>query len=95
MVPSAKIIAVDGRTFSTDRLHAAIHDAKGHATPIDLILETESYVTRVALDYHDGERYPALERVQGTPAYLDDILKPQAQPRTPDPKMVGKDAGDE
>jgi hypothetical protein len=28
------------------------------------------------MDYHDGERYPTLQRVEGTPAYLDDIVKP-------------------
>ena len=32
------------------------------------------------IDYHDGERYPALERVEGTPAYLDDIIKPLTTP---------------
>jgi predicted metalloprotease with PDZ domain len=32
----------------------------------------------VRLDYHDGEKYPKLERVQGTPDLLDEILKPMA-----------------
>ena len=32
----------------------------------------------VRLNYHDGEKYPRLERVQGTPDLLDDILKPLA-----------------
>ena len=32
------------------------------------------------IDYHDGERYPVLERVEGTPAYLDDITKPLTTP---------------
>ena len=30
------------------------------------------------IDYHDGERYPSLVRVDGTPDYLDDITKPLA-----------------
>jgi hypothetical protein len=30
----------------------------------------------VSLDYHGGLRIPHLERVDGTPARLDDILKP-------------------
>jgi hypothetical protein len=34
----------------------------------------------VDLDYHEGERYPALERVEGIPAYLDDITKPLTTP---------------
>jgi hypothetical protein len=32
----------------------------------------------VRLDYHDGEKYPRLERVQGTADLLDEILKPLA-----------------
>jgi hypothetical protein len=32
------------------------------------------------IDYHDGERYPNLVRVEGTPAYLDDITKPLTKP---------------
>ncbi|MCU1313333.1 MAG: hypothetical protein JWM54_1090, partial [Acidobacteriaceae bacterium] len=28
------------------------------------------------VDYHDGERYPALERDSSTPDLLSDILKP-------------------
>jgi len=28
----------------------------------------------VRIDYHDGPRYPHLERVEGTPPRLDDIL---------------------
>jgi hypothetical protein len=41
-----------------------------------LILQSDKLVTEADLDYHDGERYPALVRVEGTPAYLDDIAKP-------------------
>jgi hypothetical protein len=33
-------------------------------------------VSTAQIDYHDGERYPALDRVDGTAAYLDDIIKP-------------------
>jgi hypothetical protein len=39
----------------------------------------ERRVTEADVDYHDGERYPTLLRVEGTPAYLDDIAKPLAQ----------------
>jgi len=45
-------------------------------------------LTSAEIDYHDGERYPTLERVEGTPAYLDDIIKPLASspPIPPDKK---------
>jgi predicted metalloprotease with PDZ domain len=75
LVPASKILAVDGRTFSAERLRAAIRAAKGSADPIRLVVESDSYVADVAIDYHDGERYPALERIPNTPDYLDDITK--------------------
>ena len=46
---------------------------------IELIVENTGYFKIIRLDYHGGERYPQLEKVSGTPSYLDDILKPRAQ----------------
>ena len=71
-------MAVNGRVYSKDALRAAIKQAKGSSTPIHLILQNDTLVSEVDVDYHDGERYPTLERVEGTPAYLDDIAKPLA-----------------
>jgi predicted metalloprotease with PDZ domain len=75
--PSMKIIAVNGRAFSPDVLKAAVHDATGSGPAIELIVENTGYFKTVKLDYHGGERYPQLEKVAGTPSYLDDILKPR------------------
>ena len=74
--PGLKIYAVNGRTFSPDSLKAAIKGAKGSSEPIHMILEQDGFVTMADINYHDGERYPTLVRVEGTPAYLDDITKP-------------------
>lgn len=76
LAPGEKIIAVNGHIFSSDALRAAIREAKGGTETIHLIVQADSLVSMVELDYHDGERFPALERVEGTPAYLDDITKP-------------------
>jgi predicted metalloprotease with PDZ domain len=76
LAPGQKIYAIDGRTFSGDNLKAAIKRAKGTAEPIHLILEQDGIVTLADINYHDGERYPTMVRVEGTPAYLDDITKP-------------------
>ena len=43
-------------------------------------MQSEQYITPVNIDYHDGERYPRLVRVEGTPDYLDDITKPLTKP---------------
>jgi predicted metalloprotease with PDZ domain len=75
MAPGQKIFAVNGQVFSGDVLKAAIRDAKGKTEPIRLIVQTDSFVSLVDLDYHDGERYPVLVRVDGTPDYLDEITK--------------------
>ena len=84
--PGQKVLAINGQVFSNDRLRAAIRDAKGNTEPIQLIVQSDTYVSTAEIDYHDGERYPALERAAGTPAYLDDITKalvssPPAQPQ--------------
>jgi len=86
IVPGAKIIAVNGQVFSGDLLRDAIRDAKGKSEPISLIVQSDNFVSTDNIDYHDGERYPVLERVEGTPAYLDDITKPLVpQPAQPKP----------
>jgi hypothetical protein len=46
---------------------------------MELIVSTDNEFRTVRLDYHDGERYPRLERIDGTPDLLDQILKPLAQ----------------
>jgi hypothetical protein len=43
-------------------------------------VQADAFVSMADIDYHDGERYPLLERVEGTPAYLDDITKPLTTP---------------
>ena len=80
LAPGEKIMAVDGQIYSSDALRAAIRSAKGNTEPIHFIVQADSFVSTIDLDYHDGERYPALERVDGTPAYLDDITKPLTVP---------------
>jgi predicted metalloprotease with PDZ domain len=74
--PEMKIVAVNGRAYSPDVLRMAIHDAKGGTQPIEFIVENTGFYRVLKLDYHDGEKYPALVRVEGTPDRLDEILKP-------------------
>lgn len=72
-----KILGVGAASYSQDTLKRAITAAKGTAVPIRLTLQFEDRVWTTAITYHDGLRYPHLERVAGTPATLDDILKPR------------------
>lgn len=80
LAPGEKVIAVNGQIFSPDELRQAIRDAKGNTQAIRLIVQADTAVSNAEIDYHDGERYPVLERVEGVPAYLDDITKPLTTP---------------
>jgi predicted metalloprotease with PDZ domain len=73
--PGMQIVAVNGRQFSGQLLSDAIRDSKGNSNPISLIVVNTGVYKVLGLDYHDGLRYPHLERVEGTPDRLDDILK--------------------
>jgi predicted metalloprotease with PDZ domain len=91
LAPGEKIIAADGLIFSADALRSAIRTAKGNTEPIHLIVQADSFVSMADIDYHDGERYPVLQRVDGTPAFLDDITKPLTTPEKAPPEPKSED----
>lgn len=70
------LLAVNGRAYKPELLRAAVTAAKGSKEPINLLVKKGSLYQTVALDYHDGLKYPRLERIDGTPDRLADILKP-------------------
>jgi predicted metalloprotease with PDZ domain len=76
LAPDEKILAVDGTIYSNEQLSSSIRAAKGTTTPITFIIQNDTLVSTIPIDYHDGERYPSLVRIEGTPDYLDEILKP-------------------
>jgi hypothetical protein len=56
-------------------LRAAITAAKTSKEPINLLVKKRDLYQTVSLDYHDGLKYPRLERIKGTPDRLSAILK--------------------
>jgi len=76
LVPGDQIIAVDGDAFEAAKLKDAILNAEKSTAPLVFVVKEGDQVKTVNLDYHGGLRYPHLQRVDGTPARLDDILKP-------------------
>ncbi|WP_369061075.1 peptidase M61 [Caulobacter sp. 73W] len=74
---AGQIIAVNGIAYDAERLKTAITDAKASAKPIELLVKTAERYRTVQIPYYNGLRYPALERIAGTPARLDDILTPR------------------
>ena len=79
LVTGTKIVAVNGATYSEDALKAAITAAKGNDRPITLVTQRGEKVATVVLNYHDGLRYPWLERAGDgkEPAGLDLLLAPR------------------
>ncbi|KQP44430.1 peptidase M61 [Brevundimonas sp. Leaf280] len=72
-----EIVAVNGQAASAERLTEAVTAAKDPSTPITLIVKDDEQYRTVVFDYHDGLRYPRLERIPGTPDRLGDILTPR------------------
>ena len=71
-----KVVAVDGRAYTHDRLEDAIKGSQGGSQPIALLVVNDDYYKTCQVDYHGGLRYPHLERDAGKPDYLDDLIKP-------------------
>jgi predicted metalloprotease with PDZ domain len=76
LVPDMHLIAVNDKVFSMAVLRQAILDAEKSKEPIRLTLKRDDDVKVISMDYHDGLRYPYLQRVDGTPDRLNDILAP-------------------
>jgi predicted metalloprotease with PDZ domain len=74
LAPGVQLIAINGMTYSTERIKDAVKNLPSAAGPVELIVKDDEHVRTVSIDYHGGARYPHLERVDGTPARLDDIL---------------------
>jgi predicted metalloprotease with PDZ domain len=78
MGPGMKITAVNGSVYSPTILKEAIEAAQATTAPIRLIAANGTEVQTYSVDYHDGIRYPHLERDESRPNYLDEILHPLA-----------------
>jgi C-terminal processing protease CtpA/Prc len=74
LTEGAQILAINGIAYDADVLKDAIRAARGTPAPIELIVKIGDRYMVANLDYHDGLRYPHLERDSAEPARLDDIL---------------------
>ncbi|MEA2568883.1 MAG: hypothetical protein QOI24_884 [Acidobacteriota bacterium] len=71
LMPSMKIHSIDGRTFSSDVLLEQLRGRK----PMELIVEQGTSSVTLHVDYSGGERYAHLERIDGKPDLLSDIMR--------------------
>lgn len=75
MTAGYTLLAVNGRTYKSELLNSAIAAAKSGTEPIELLLKKDDRFNTVRIDYHDGLKYPRLQRIDGTPDRLEAIFK--------------------
>jgi predicted metalloprotease with PDZ domain len=71
------ILAVNGRDYNGDALKDAITAAKGNSAPINLLVKSGDMYRTVNLNWHDGLKYPRLEKVGKGVGTLDMLLAPR------------------
>jgi hypothetical protein len=72
------LVAVNGRRWSKDVLREALRASKNTETPIELLVENRDFFKSYSIRYHEGEKYPHLERAEGEDL-LDKIIAPIAK----------------
>ncbi len=72
-----EVVAVNDRAASNDALKDAITAARDGGPAITLIVKRDDQFKTVTFDYRGGLRHPHLERIEGTPDRLGDILSPR------------------
>jgi len=77
LAPGMKLIAVNGRRWSTQVLRDALRAGSG---PLELLTENAEYFQIYRIDEHPGERYPHLVRDEAQPDVLSDVLRARTVP---------------
>jgi predicted metalloprotease with PDZ domain len=74
--PGMKLVAVNSRRYSADVLREAVAATRTASGPLELLIENGEYFRTCALEYHEGARYPRLERIPAKRDLLELIIKP-------------------
>jgi predicted metalloprotease with PDZ domain len=78
LTPGRKLLAVNGRRYSAERLREAVIAAAAGSS-LDFITENGEFYDSLSVEYRDGLREPHLRRLPGR----QDWLSPQVAPRVP------------
>jgi predicted metalloprotease with PDZ domain len=73
----AQVVAVDGELYTPDVLKHAILAAQTSKDPIHITVKDGARLRDVAIDYHDGPRYPRLQKTGTGETGLDKLLSPR------------------
>lgn len=68
------IMAVNDIALGKDTLADAVKEAKTDKAPIRLLVKDFDRFRTLSIDYHDGLRYPHLQRIEGKPDLLSKIF---------------------
>lgn len=79
ITPGMRVVAINDRAYTPEVLHDALAAATKDAQPIRFLVLNDDYYKTCLVNYHGGERYPHLVRVEGNPDLLDDLSKPLAR----------------
>jgi predicted metalloprotease with PDZ domain len=80
MGPGMKLLGMNGRRFSVERLREAVRGGKPGAARIELLAEKGEYLRTFQIDWPGGPAYPALARDTSKQDLLSEILKSKANP---------------
>jgi predicted metalloprotease with PDZ domain len=76
-----KMLGVNNRRWTAKLLRTAVQASCTNSAPIELLVENQEFFKTCKLDYHEGDKYPCLQRDPTKADLLSEILKP----RTPAP----------
>jgi len=71
--PGMKLVAVNGRKYSSQILRDALKASKTSTEPLELLVENTDYYKVYKVNYHGGERFPHLVRDEKKPDLLSEI----------------------
>jgi len=80
VTPDMEIVSVNGTAYSAKVLTDALLAAEKDLQPIQIQFRKDDRFLTLPFAYYDGLRNPSLERIEGAPDRLDDILAPSKSP---------------
>jgi hypothetical protein len=77
-----KLVAVDGRGWTKERVEAALLAHKTDGKPFELLAANNDFYRTYSVDYHGGAMNPHLVRDGGGPDLLAVLIRPLAKRET-------------
>jgi hypothetical protein len=72
--PGMRVVTVNDQEYSTELLRDEVQKTKAGGS-LELKVRNGRSISNYKLNYHDGAKYPVLQR-NGQATLIDDILKP-------------------